>query len=535
MGPSSSAAPRSVRSAPGVKVLSTGSPGPALGLRLLALAVVAGSGAFLPAANPARLSLTFGIISGALLGFLQYRVARILPRRWSVLFIFAQVAVWTYLLEVSGKQDSPLFVGYLLEIALAAAFLSRTGCLIAGIAGAAAYLSASALLDPPFEWARAAMAIGFIAVTVLLTWILVGVFERQQRQIRASQETLSARAENLAEELRLLGDYLNAALLALDDLGRVVSINDPGAVLLGVDCAVVLGKPWQEVLRLSPEGVSWITRSIAEGLAQRGMPLILERADGRVLAVVGECWTGPSAQGRRTYVLFAPALEESGESDPLRRLGEAVACVSHQIKNSLHALQGFASGIESQLPQGSARSESTSQLLRALHGLGELAEDVLAMSGAVRSADERVPLPEILSSAIALTRHPGAQVNVSTPPHEITVRAHRGQLVHALFNLIDNACRVTPPGQCVEVRIDDDAERAVVEILDHGPGLPPEVARANGRAPSSSGHGYGLLAARRFLEASGGELTFERLAGGATRCRVWLPSASPRASQPVGA
>jgi signal transduction histidine kinase len=507
-------------------------PAPALGLRLLALAAVAGSGAFLPLAYAARNPLVAGILAGVLLGFAQYGAARRRLRVPGELFVLAQVAVWTYLLHVSGGQRSPLFLGFLLEVPLSAALLSRRGCVLAGAAGAVAYLGSSALLHPPLDRSSAALALGFLAVTVVLTWLLIEVLERQQGQIESSQAALGARAENLAEELRLLGDYLSGALVGLDDMGRVVSLNRAAVELLGVDKGGALGRAWQEVLRLDPEGARSVLRVLAEAGAQRGLRMVVERADGLRIGVEGELWVSPSAQGRRTYLLLGTAPQESGGGDPLRRLGEAVACVSHQIKNSLHALQGFVQEIETEIGGG---SDSTRHFLRALQSLGHLADDVLAMSGAPRPAGESVPLGAALSTAIMLARHPHVQVQVASPPHELHVRAHRGQLVHALFNLLDNACRVSPPGHVVQVRAGEEAGRVVVEIRDGGPGLPAGLDNLGGPAPSRDGSGYGLLAARRFLEANGGELTFERLDGGGTLSRIVLEAGAAPAPRPAEA
>jgi two-component system sensor histidine kinase BaeS len=209
--------------------------------------------------------------------------------------------------------------------------------------------------------------------------------------------------------------------------------------------------------------------------------------------------------------------------------------VSHQIKNSLHALKGFARGIGDEMGKDGDALASTEPFLKALDSLGDLANDVLAMSGTPRTQGEVVPLPDVLSSAVVLARRSPARINVEAPPGRIEVRAHRGQLVHALFNLLDNACRVTPPGEAVEVRVREAGDEVHVEILDGGPGLPPGIETLAGRAPSRDGSGLGLLAARRFLESSGGRLTFERAAGGGTLCRVAVPAALPSASSLIGA
>ena len=157
------------------------------------------------------------------------------------------------------------------------------------------------------------------------------------------------------------------------------------------------------------------------------------------------------------------------------------------------------------------------------------------MSGSLRPRDDQViPLAEILASAAALARPPGTRIQLGFPATEVHVRAHRGQLVHAIFNLLDNACRVSPPGQAVEVRIVETPDRVEIEIEDKGPGLPTGLESADVRAPSRAGSGYGLLAARRFLEANRGGLSFERLVAGGTLCRVTLPSTAAPAVEQAG-
>src|SRR5438034_517784 len=107
------------------------------------------------------------------------------------------------------------------------------------------------------------------------------------------------------------------------------------------------------------------------------------------------------------------------------------------------------------------------------------------------------------------------------------VRAHRGRLVHALFNLIDNACRATPTGGIVEVAIGAGDDVAWIEICDRGPGPPGAGVRAAALriAPDPrgcGGSGLGLIATRRFMESFGADLEFMPREGGGSRCRVRL-------------
>jgi len=157
------------------------------------------------------------------------------------------VVIWTFMVQTTGGNTLRCSHGYLLEIR-SRRLLSRRGILLAGSR------------PPPPTWAprscsthrsipgrRGGGRLPRRDGGALL--LLVEVVERQQRLITASRAALTSRAENLAEELRLLGDYLNGALIGLDEMGRVSSINQAGLEMLGLEHAGALGRPWQEVLR----------------------------------------------------------------------------------------------------------------------------------------------------------------------------------------------------------------------------------------------------------------------------------------------
>ncbi|HEY3216494.1 MAG TPA: ATP-binding protein [Candidatus Eisenbacteria bacterium] len=494
--------------------------GLALGLRLVALSVVAGSCLLQPALITSRPLLAAGVGAGALIAWLQDQVFK----RWgsvAIAFIPGHVLVWTFLMVAGGVQSSPLFVGYVLELPLSGALFSRRGCILSALSGALAFLAAARLSAPAVEAQRVVIVLGFLAVSAALTWFLIEVFERQQREIERSRHTLLARANGLTEELRLLGDYLSGALFSLSAAGRVAGLNPAGAALLGTDRREALGRPWQEVLHLDARGVKALCAALAEGEPQRGVETTLEDGDGRRVAVQAEVWVTPSNEGRTTHVLLDPNAGRGLEDDPVRRLGEAAACVAHQVKNSIHGLQAFAERMEREgSPAGLA---GVARYSSALHSLGELVEDVLGMAGAPGSAAQNVPLADALRSAMALGHWPGIEVRVRLA-QAIEVRTSRPRLVHSLFNLIDNACRASRPSGCVEIRAEWCGSEVHIEIVDSGPGLSPKGAELGG-APRGDGSGYGLIAVRRFLEGCGGRLCFRPNPTGGTCCRVILPGA----------
>ena len=164
-------------------------------------------------------------------------------------------------------------------------------------------------------------------------------------------------------------------------------------------------------------------------------------------------------------------------------------------------------------------------LLGVISSLGDLSRDVLAMASPAPATPEDLQVTELLRSSATLARAHRALPELELPRAELWVRASRGPVVHALFNLMDNACRVSPPGDRPRVHADRRDDRVGIWIEDRGPGLPPTHPAGTAADPRAHGAGYGLLAARRFIEASGGALTFSVRPGGGTSCLVLLPAA----------
>ncbi len=501
----------------------------ALGLRFIVLAVIAGSGVLLLHSPISRLHLAAGIVASALLGVGQSALALRRPTLPGEPLVPAQVAVWIYLLHVSGGQHSPLFIGLLLEVPLSGALLGRRGCVLAAIAAAGAYLAYAVASHRPLELDVIPLVTGLIGVAALLTWMLLEILERQRAAILAARSALSVRAESLATELRLLGDYLGSALLSVDDMGRLASVNLAGAALLGFEGQAAMGHPWQEVLRPDPPTAGRLARTLAEGETQRDVPIVFHRGDGAPVALRGDLWMSPAPDGRRMHLLLEAPHRTDAADDPLHRMGEAAACIAHQFKNSLQALGSLVHQAErADSDRDSALGAQRLQV--ALRTLGELTDDVLAVAGAARPCREELQLTQVVSSALLLARPGAVRVTVDPTTAELRVWASRGRLVHALYNLIDNACRATPPGGEVHVHMERVDGCAHVDIVDGGPGLPPGVDGSGGPVPSHEGSGLGLVAARRFLESGGCALTFARAPHGGTLCRITLPIT---ASEPV--
>jgi len=106
-------------------------------------------------------------------------------------------------------------------------------------------------------------------------------------------------------------------------------------------------------------------------------------------------------------------------------------------------------------------------------------------------------------------------------------------LRQALVNIIHNAVKYSPVGGTVALRVRSQDRRVLVEIEDHGPGIPAEdqqrvfdrfyrVDKARWR--ESGGAGLGLSIAKWAVEAHGGSIGLESPAGRGCTFRISLPA-----------
>ena len=101
-----------------------------------------------------------------------------------------------------------------------------------------------------------------------------------------------------------------------------------------------------------------------------------------------------------------------------------------------------------------------------------------------------------------------------------------------LANLTDNALRHTPGGTPIEIAVGNVNGHAVLEVRDHGPGVPPEDADRifgrffrldTSRSRASGGSGLGLAIVAAIASAHGGTTRAAETPGGGLTIRITLP------------
>jgi two-component system sensor histidine kinase KdpD len=286
------------------------------------------------------------------------------------------------------------------------------------------------------------------------------------------------------------------------------------------------------------------------GTAPDTEPVISARAgDGLRLVAWGD---RVFAEDRRTLLRMATAAARMVET---RRLADEAAhaqdlaemdrvraalltAVGHDLRTPLAGIKAATATLRQ--PDLELSQQDRSDLLQGVEEstdrLDALVENLLSMSrlqAGVLSVHRRsVALDGVVAEALLHARARNAKVDVpdDLPPG----CADPGLLERVVANLVANAAAASPPGRPIEVRGRATGDRVLIEVIDHGPGV-PEADRERIFEPfqrlhdrtNTAGLGLGLAIARGLTAAMGGFLTPCETPGGGLTMVIDLPIAAP--------
>ncbi|MCX7644018.1 MAG: HAMP domain-containing histidine kinase [Rhodobacteraceae bacterium] len=221
------------------------------------------------------------------------------------------------------------------------------------------------------------------------------------------------------------------------------------------------------------------------------------------------------------------------QRERLARLGEAVARISHDLRNILTSAQLFADRMERSADPAVRRVAP--KLIASMSRAINLCEATLAFGKADEPppALDRVALAQIVDEVFEAERLALGDADISLAedvPVGLVVRADPEQLYRVILNLVRNARQAIlasgRPGE-IAVKATEDDHAWLIAVADTGPGLPPK-AREHLFQPFAGGtrkegSGLGLAIASELVRGHGGSLELVRSDEGGTEFLIRLP------------
>ena len=219
-----------------------------------------------------------------------------------------------------------------------------------------------------------------------------------------------------------------------------------------------------------------------------------------------------------------------------------VARMSHELRTPLQSIAGYVNLL--QTGKSKTLSDDQSRMLDRIavseRILVHLIDDLISFSrleaGDITyrfrpvSAASAIQMTEGVLMPLAQEQHVALQLDPGAA--DCVVHADEEKLQQVLVNLVANAIKYSPSGATVTLRCRDDAECVAFDVVDDGPGIPPEklgdifepyVRLDPASSPGTAGWGLGLAISRELAAGMHGSLTVQSALGRGSAFTLRLP------------
>lgn len=337
-------------------------------------------------------------------------------------------------------------------------------------------------------------------------------------------------------------ENLYTAVLVINNDLCLTRMNTAGENLLSMSARKVSGMKLDQVLPEAPQFIETIQRSLNSRTpyTERGVTISLPHEK----SITVDCAVTPLLDNEQCHGLIVELIDTQTQNRLMREESllelhsaarESLRGMAHEIKNPLGGLRGAAQLLEREL-NNSDLTEYTSIIINEADRLRNLIDRLMTPNAQINVS--AVNVHEILEYVLNLVEaESGAPLQVERfyDPSLPTLEADREQLIQAFLNIVRNAVQAIHPGGHVwlntrikrmcTIRQELYKLAVQIEIVDDGPGVPPEIINGmfypmvTGRA---DGTGLGLSIAQSLVQSHRGIIEYERV-DTKTIFRITLP------------
>lgn len=351
--------------------------------------------------------------------------------------------------------------------------------------------------------------------------ILAGAINDMGQHIEQNLHKISE-VKNRLEAI--LSNTVNGIVL-IGQEGRLIYANPAAVSLLGIE-ADSLGRKYTETITAF-ELLQMIDEA-RQSLQQGKRSIVLHSRGDRTaeVNVVPVVYEGEAGQD---ILLVLNDISEMKRLEQVRR--DFVANVSHELKTPVATISGFAETLwdeEGRDPANVAEfsriifdeAQRLSRLISGLLTLSRLEADTF------RPDLQKVHLDKLTARVVTrmnfLAGQKGVTIDYQEPAATVEICSDAELIEQIITNLLDNAIKYSPEGSSIEVSLEDQPDREIIRVKDHGKGIPPsELPRIferfyrvdKARSRKTGGTGLGLAIVKHLAEVLKAQVNAESTPG----------------------
>ena len=363
----------------------------------------------------------------------------------------------------------------------------------------------------------------------------VGILAEEFNSMRWN---LKSAVEKLTEEEKKMTAIVNSiaeGLILVDSDSRVLHINPAAERLLNIsadsidqDITEIIQN--DELIHIFEEDQRQILQhkptdqipSKNEGINLISEVTLARYNEKLVLRIIASPFLNENGLILGTVYLFDDITREK-EIDQMK--SDFISLVSHELRTPLTSIIGFVSfildgkagAINDRQRNSLARVQRQSKRLAAL--INDLLDISRIESGRIQMDQAPISLLESVTQRIEEIRPQADEKSIRlalTAPESLPkVLGDEARMGQVFTNLIGNAIKFTPEHGEVSVKVEADGNLLHVEVIDTGPGIPPEERQkifdkfyqlSDISTRQQGGSGLGLSISKSIVEAHGGKL-----------------------------
>jgi PAS domain S-box-containing protein len=355
------------------------------------------------------------------------------------------------------------------------------------------------------------------------------------------------------DELRLAAsvfENVSEGILITDVDGTIQSVNQAYRAITQFSEEELIGKNPRMLQsgKHDPEFYKQMWASISESGRWQGETWN-RRKDGEVFPQWMTINVIKDDRGRATnYVEVAWDISELKASQRMKE--EFITTISHELRTPLTSVLVSLGMLKTNMQE--QLSEQAQNLITLAHSnsrrLVRLISDLLDIekieAGKMAFHFEPLDLITLVHRGVddsrALAEEAQVPMSCQTLITDGWINGDSDRLMQALTNLLSNAIKFSPPGEPVEVVVQEHGLMLRIAVTDHGPGIPLEFHDqifkkfAQVELPDGgkkTGTGLGLSIAKLIIQQHGGQIDFQSRPGVRTVFFIDLPRAGSRGMQ----